>query len=89
MKNKLIYFLSLLSFVIANGCNSPNEAPETIEQVVSIDSFDSALPHGSSLGEIEMSDEDKLKLAKAVGKKAILITVDSLQYIIKNDSSGW
>jgi len=71
------------------SCDSTKESPDANGQNETVDSFESALPHGSSLANIEMTDEDKLKLAKAVGKEAVLISIDSLQDIIKQDSSGW
>lgn len=89
MKYKLFYLLSLLSIFYVISCNSSDNSSQVNDQYEPIDSFESALPHGASLPESEMSDEDKLKLGKAVGKKAILISVDSLLEIIENDSSGW
>ena len=89
MKYKLIYLLSLLSIFYAFSCDSNSTGSQTIVENDPIDSFESALPHGASLQGSELSDEDKLKLAKAVGKKALLISTDSLQKIIENDRSGW
>ncbi len=89
MKYKMFYLLGLFSYLFILSCDSPDNTPKNNDAIERIDSFESALPHGTSLAQIEMSDEDKLKLAKAVGKKAILISIDSLQDIIKSDSSGW
>jgi len=89
MKYKLFYLLSLLSIFSAFSCDSNNTASQTNVENEPVDSFESAVPHGAALPGSEMSDEDKLKLAKAIGKKAILISTDSLQKIIENDRSGW
>ena len=89
MKNILLCLIYLTTSIYLISCEQRSSNSEDTTQVEHIDSFESALPHGSSLGEIEMTDEDKLKLAKAVGKKAILISIDSLYKIIEGDSSGW
>ena len=89
MKNIVYCFGCFYLIFYLQSCNSATDSPEENTQNERIDSFESALPHGSSLPNIEMSDEDKLKLAKAVGKEAILITIDSLHDIIEQDSSGW
>lgn len=89
MKYKLFYLLCFYSYLSILSCDQGSKTTENSGQIERIDSFESALPHGSSLAEIEMTDEDKLKLAKAVGKKALNITIDSLQKIIETDSSGW
>ena len=89
MKNNFIFFIGLWSMIFASSCNSENKPIGKNNSKAVIDSFDSALPHGSTLSNAELTDEDKLKLAKALGKKAISISLDSLQNIIKNDSSGW
>lgn len=89
MKFRIYYLIYLWPCLFSVGCNSSGNPPKDNEQLQHIDSFESAVPHGSSLPAAELSYEDKLKLAKAVGKKATLITVDSLKEIIKNDTSGW
>jgi thiol-disulfide isomerase/thioredoxin len=81
--------LICFSYLFMMGCDSSDNSQKENVQIERIDSFASAVPHGVSLAERELSDEDKLKLAKAVGKEAVLITIDSLKDIIEGDSSGW
>ncbi len=89
MNFRLYFLIFLCLYFILLGCGSNDNPPQDEDYLQQIDSFESAMPHGTPLPAAELSYEDKLKLAKAVGKKAILITVDSLKEIIKNDSSGW
>lgn len=89
MKYKLFYLLVCCSFLLTMSCESSGNSSKIDQQTERIDSFDSALPHGASLTERELSDADKLKLGNALGKKAILVSLDSLQTIIQNDSSDW
>ncbi len=90
MKNNFISWFCILLNIAVLSCEAPKKDPsEKNNQVEHIDSFESALPHGSSLGDTEMSDEDKLKLAEAVGKKAELIKLETLNQIIETDTSGW
>ncbi len=87
--HKLLSLLTVLTNLFLFSCDSGNDPSKENNEVVRIDSFESALPHGASLAESVLSDEDKLKLAKATGKKAVLISIDSLSEIINTDSSGW
>ena len=86
---KIIPPLIFCLFALITSCTSSNDAPENKVMSEPVDSFESALPHGAALPTKELSEVDKLKLAKASGKEAILVSLDSLQQIIKNDSSGW
>ncbi len=89
MKYGISYLFCLYIVFFGQSCDSRIHSGSDAEHTEAIDSFESALPHGTALPSTELSDEDRLKLAKAIGKSAKLISLDSLQNIIKNDSSGW
>ena len=88
MKNLTFFFIFCHLILAVLSCDSTNKSPKSNGQNENIDSFESALPHGSALANIEMSDEDKLKLAKAIGKEAILITLDSLKILLSKIAVG-
>ena len=84
MKQLTIHVLLIFLFF---SCSSGNKEQSATEDNP-IDSFESALPHGKMLKERELSDEDKIKLAKATGRKAEVLTFDALKALIEEDSSG-
>ncbi len=85
---KLLSFSFCLILALINASCSSNNNPSSHTEAESIDSFESALPHGKALNKEELSDEDKIKLAQANGISAKLLTFDSLKVLIEEDSSG-
>lgn len=75
-------------FLLLQGCASDKQDTTTSSKMAKIDSFESAMPHGQSLANTELSDEDKVKLARAKGRKAEIISFDTLQQIVEQDTSG-
>jgi hypothetical protein len=83
---KLVSIL-VIFFIIIYSCSSENKRNPSISKG-SIDSFESAMPHGKSLDISELSGQDKQKLAHASGIIAEVIPCDSLKKLISNDSPG-
>jgi len=84
---KLISFV-LLSILLSLSCTSNEKQKSSEASNKPIDSFESAIPHGKTLLNTEFSDEDRVKLARAKGKKAENISFDSLKLLIEQDNSG-
>lgn len=80
-------YLLLWSMIILTTCQS-DQSQNTNNPDNPVDSFESALPHGKPLPDLELSDADKLKLAMASGREAFPISPDSLSAIIDTDSVG-
>ena len=84
---KLVNFV-LFCILLNWSCTSSEKQKAPESPNTPIDSFESALPHGKTLLNTEFSDEDRVKLARAKGKKAENISFDSLKLLLEQDSSG-
>ena len=68
-------------------CSCKNNQKETPKETPKeIDPFEAAMPHGSTLPDSELSDEDKYKLANAKGKSALPITANKLDSLLQSSS---
>ena len=83
---KLVSILVIFSMIVYSCTSDSKEIPSTTQGT--IDSFESAIPHGKSLNISELSDTDKEKLARASGISAEIIPFDSLKLLISKDSSA-
>ena len=72
--------------VIFLACESDPEKPSPVV-TIKTDSFETALPHGTALPSVELSDEDKIKIAKASGRQSSPITLDTLLELINRDTN--
>jgi hypothetical protein len=87
MKKQSITLLTLFSLLIFWTCSAP-DGQDTNMPHNQIDSFESAIPHGTPLSQTEFSALEKSKLRSARGKEVELISVDSLRYMFDRDSIG-
>lgn len=80
-------FISLLSLCIlfVYSCSTEDQQNTKFPDNP-IDSFESAIPDGKQLPMQELSDEDRIKLAKASGKQAETLPFDTLISLI-NDTN--
>jgi len=74
-KSILPIFLFLIFFSCKNN-NNNNQKP--------IDPFESAMPHGESLPDAQLSEQDKSKLANAKGRSTISINENQLDSLFSN-----
>lgn len=77
------FCLIILLFACSNEHGENTKIPDN-----PVDSFESAIPHGQALPETDLSDEDRLKLARASGRETMYISTDSLSSLINLDSMG-
>ena len=71
---KSLWYCPLLSFIFLFSCSVENKENKNKAS----DPFESALPHGKSLPDQELSMEDQKKLQTASGREVSLITMDKL-----------
>lgn len=83
----LIKRFFFIYIILIYSCSSGDPSNQKMDEVY-IDSFESALPHGKMLEVGELSDVDKIKLAKANGIEAKILPVDSIIQQIDSDTSG-
>ena len=73
-------FLSLISLI---ACNNPTDSSSPEKD---IDPLQAALPHGDTLPDDNLSDEDHQKLANAIGRKVDTISINNLINMIDSDN---
>lgn len=80
MTNQLIFGILISLLIICSCKNNQKETPKEINP------FEAAMPHGSTLPDSELSEEDKYKLANAKGKSALPITANELDSLLQSSS---
>ncbi len=73
--------------ILFYSCSSEKQHNPSLSNTL-VDSFESAMPHGKPLQESELSDNDKMKLARANGITALNLPFDTLLHKIQKDTSG-
>ena len=73
MKINIKLWCIITLFALLFSCNNTSKTEKK-----EIDPFEAAMPHGKSLPDQELSEADKLKLAKAIGKSVQEISFKTL-----------